>query len=387
MNLSFSSLITNLLFNSIAIIILYVVSLKNKYILLFEIRFLMLCMILGIIRFLFPFEFLFTKSIYIERIWPNIFIFFYRALYQPLFTVSNYNISLINILAAVWLTGTAVYLLKIIVSYFRFASSIKHYQKIAAKEPPLIIEQINKQYKKSRKFQLYFSPALKSPLIFGIFRPKIIMPAREYTNKEWYYILSHEVAHYYNKDLVIKLLIELFIAIIWWNPLLYLLKRRLNAMLEIHIDLIITKNWNTKQTMEYLKCLFEWPQRISLLNSAILPSAAFKNHYKSSLTQRIRLILYSLNAYQRPSVKTRIILRFIPLMALVLPMLIIFEPSAIPPEDKMGTFAVTDENNYYIENDEGAYDFYLNGEYMLTHDEEVMDFQLKVYKNIEEVLK
>jgi len=47
-------------------------------------------------------------------------------------------------------------------------------------------------------------------------------------------------------------------------------------------------------------------------------------------------------------------------------MLIIIEPYSISIEHEEGTFELTNENSYYIKNDDGTYALYLNGEYIVT---------------------
>lgn len=371
MDFTFSSVITNLFFISIAIFVLYIVSIKNKYILLFEIRFLVFCMLLGIISLLLPFEFHFTKTIPVETIWPDIFHFFY----QPRFNIGDFHLSFNHILAVIWINGALVYFLKLFISYIRFATLIRSYPVIDQEDIIEITKQIAKQYNRAVNFHLCYSPTLKSPSLFGIFNPKIIIPKKVMTEEEWYYVLSHEIAHYYNYDLITKFLVEIFIAIYWWNPLMYLLKRRLNSMLEANIDLHITENWDETQRIEYFKCLISLPQREKSTDYL----ACFKSSNNSDLTQRVELVREHLRTYKKPNIKLKLFLRFFPVMALFLSMLIIFEPYYISPEYKEGTYEITSEDIFYIENEIGSYDFYLNGEYITTH-MEVMDTRIKVYK-------
>lgn len=42
-------------------------------------------------------------------------------------------------------------------------------------------------------------------MIFGIRKPYILIPDLNFSKKEWYYILRHEIAHFYHGDLLIKL--------------------------------------------------------------------------------------------------------------------------------------------------------------------------------------
>jgi beta-lactamase regulating signal transducer with metallopeptidase domain len=337
-------------------------------------------MLLGMARLLLPFEFHFTKTINIENIWPDIYLFFDK----PRFSISVFQFSPNHILIAIWIIGSLACLIKLIISHLCFSLSARNYPAICEEKPNAILRQIASQYKKPVNFHLCYSATLNSPSLFGIFRPRIIVPMTTMSDKEWHYIISHEVAHYYNKDLAIKLLVEIFIAIYWWNPLLYLMKRRLNNMIEINVDIGITKNWEEGQRLEYLEFLALLPQRKNLARADYL--ATFENGNKSALTQRIQLMLDSLSAYQKPNIGVKIVLRLIPIIALAMPLMIIFEPYSISPEHEEGTFELTSESSYYIKNDDGTYSLYLNDEYVLTQPE-ATELHIKIYENIKEASK
>lgn len=381
MYFTFSSLVTNLFFSSIAIIALFIISAKNKFILIFEIRFLIFCMLFGLISLLFPVEFFFTKTINITKIWPTIFFYFN----QPLLSIYDNQFSLNYVLSAIWVTGSLICFLRLIIIYIKTSFLIKRFSKITDEIPIEILNKISKRYKRQVKFSLHLSPSLKSPSLFGIKNPRIILPQKEMSKKEWYYILSHEVSHYHNNDLITKLLIEFFIAIYWWNPLLYLLRYRLNVMLEIKVDLDVTNSWEEIQVIEYLDCLISLPKRKNHISpEKYLINFSVKS--KPIITQRIKLILDHLYTYKKPNALIKIFLRLIPIFILLLPMLLIIEPYSILPEQENESFIITPENAYYIKNNDGTYDLFLNGEYIVTQIK-VIDSQIKIYENEKEALQ
>ena len=75
------------------------------------------------------------------------------------------------------------------------------------------------------------------PCVFGVFRPYIVVPDRNYSSKEIYYILKHEMLHFYRGDMAIRILCEILKSVYWWNPLIYVLANLVVDMQEINVDL------------------------------------------------------------------------------------------------------------------------------------------------------
>ncbi|WP_092472491.1 M56 family metallopeptidase [Desulfotruncus arcticus] len=67
-------------------------------------------------------------------------------------------------------------------------------------------------------------------------------PKIELSEEEWYYILSHEVAHYYHGDLWIKIVTEFLHIIYWWNPFVCLLKNRYRKHLKYILILLLQRH-------------------------------------------------------------------------------------------------------------------------------------------------
>lgn len=84
----------------------------------------------------------------------------------------------------------------------------------------------------------YQSTAVSSPMIVGIFRPKLILPAKKesWSEIELEFIVSHELCHYQKRDLWLKLLMMTAWCVNWFNPLVYLLKKQFYFELELACD-------------------------------------------------------------------------------------------------------------------------------------------------------
>ena len=86
-------------------------------------------------------------------------------------------------------------------------------------------------------FRIVMSETIVSPCIFGIFRPYIVLPkGMDIDDQNLYFIIKHELVHYYNGDLFLKFVLSFLKIVYWWNPLIYLLYNQLVRLLEINTD-------------------------------------------------------------------------------------------------------------------------------------------------------
>jgi len=87
--------------------------------------------------------------------------------------------------------------------------------------------------------RLYYNRLVETPLLFGVFRPTIILPQRDYTHDELKLIISHELVHLRRKDVLVKWLVLIATALHWFNPLVWLARREVDRVCELSCDEII----------------------------------------------------------------------------------------------------------------------------------------------------
>ncbi len=119
------------------------------------------------------------------------------------------------------------------------------------------------------RVELSCNPLIASPMLIGFFRPRIILPAREWEDKELSYIFVHELIHYKQRDMFYKWLIQIVVCVHWFNPFVYLLEKEVNKSCELSCDEKVISVLDDTARREYGDTL------ISFLKS--------NNLYKSSL--------------------------------------------------------------------------------------------------------
>jgi hypothetical protein len=137
------------------------------------------------------------------------------------------------------------------------------------------------------------STAVHSPYLCGIIAPRIILPRDgAFTPFEIEMLLRHEVHHQHNRDLPIKYLINLCLAVQWWNPLLFLLAQRMSFYIEAACDESVLKGHDADFRLQYTTLL----AMLARKNAAELKlhyalEAGFARHRGHAVLRRVQNLL------------------------------------------------------------------------------------------------
>lgn len=293
-----------------------------------------------------------------------------------------------NILELVWICGILYSSLK----YFNRNHAFRKYVKkhaSALSESSIqmrVFTQIKLETTKKgiQKMQLLALPLLKSPIIYGLWKPFILIPnTLELSETEWRYILLHEVNHYRHKDLYIKFLLHIICIIYWWNPFCRFLKNDTDTILEMRIDQTLADTPAHK--VEYLSCLLKTAS-YQIENPVSIPDFSI-NFCDSVLVQRFDSI--TKNNKRQDSYTFKITFLFFAIFLYLGSYFITFESNYFPADLFTDDIIIpTEDNCFVIECPDGQYDFYLYGKYIETlPDKEHCIIGITTYKNIQEARK
>lgn len=168
----------------------------------------------------------------------------------------------------IWLAVAVIILLALILSYCRAMADVKSARPLSG--------------------NVYLSPTVASPAVYGVFRPRILLP-EGYEEKTLPYILAHETAHIRRGDNLWRILALLTAAVHWFNPLSWVFLKHFLAELELTCDETALKSLGEGERKAYA--------------AALLDCAAVRTHLVSpfggaKIHRRIEGIL----AYRRLSV-------------------------------------------------------------------------------------
>lgn len=127
------------------------------------------------------------------------------------------QIRLFDLIAYIWGAGVLIFLLVVMISYFRFlCRKNKNAVRISDNK---IFSEVKKELKIKRRIRLKASSDIGSPMLVGILFPTVYIPCLEIPDNNMRMVLLHELTHYKRKDLLVKWFAILVNAVHWFNPL------------------------------------------------------------------------------------------------------------------------------------------------------------------------
>ncbi len=105
-----------------------------------------------------------------------------------------------------------------------------------------------------RRPEIVWTRVNNETFTIGATRP-IIFLQKEYAAGDLYWILKHEMTHIVRMDLWVKLLLEFVCCLHWFNPLIYLLERKIKYLSETSCDEKVINKCTEKEKRMYIDLL------------------------------------------------------------------------------------------------------------------------------------
>lgn len=368
MHFSFSTVLMALLASIITAILLAIPFLRKSFTPSVGYKSLFCFVVLALLRLLLPFEFPFTSNILMPQFLAKIIIF----LRHPRIHVMGIGISIWTVFEVVWIVGIVISLLFSIRSH-RHARNYILKRGVDKTEDPkykAVLEDICSRNHRNNRFRVMELPDLDVPIIWGVWKPCIILPAGlDIPPDKLEYILYHETLHYFRHDPIVKKAIHLLAIIYWWNPACRLLHKHSNLLLEMYVDQAITRG-DPDVIQAYTECLlFIKKQAVPITGKAA--KSLGKNAcplirlHDDDIERRVIMLMKKPAAFQKVGVN--FLLGALILIVLACSHLYIFEASYYPPplEGEIA-FNPTAENTYFIMDELANYEVYINDVYIET---------------------
>ena len=174
-----------------------------------------------------------------------------QLLGMEVFTLGGTSVSLLALLLPLWAIGSLVLLGCFLLTRLRFT-------RFARRLPPLKDPHIHALCRRvtGRDLPLCRSHG-GSPFIFVLTRPTLVLPDYPYTDAQLDRILRHEWQHHLGRDSWIALLLDLLCALLWWDPLLWLLRRRSRRVLELRCDFGVLRTLDNEGRTDYYDIILQ----------------------------------------------------------------------------------------------------------------------------------
>lgn len=134
---------------------------------------------------------------------------------------------------------------------------------------------------------LLVSPAVATPLSIGLFPStlRVVLPQRDYTQKELDLILRHELIHIGRGDSTAKFFLTFCTALCWFNPLMWTAMRQGAEDLELSCDQEVLAKSDEEERQEYARLLLRTAGEQAGFTTCLSASA-------SSLRRRLQRALH-----------------------------------------------------------------------------------------------
>ena len=252
-----------------------------------------------------------------------------------------------------------------------------------------------------RQCRLYVSDQCPGPCIFGVVRSHVLIP-RELCalgDRDLYYVLKHEWRHHLEYDVAVKLLIECLCCLLWWDPLVYLLRYNLNQTLELKCDAKVTREFQEEERLSYAEALMNTLRVCgrksvaqpgeAMLSIPFLGATLAKRRVKADedLIQRFDVVL---EVDRKDSKRMRRGLIAVMFLMFAASFCFVIQPYGLPliedlnseiaQGDTVGSIDFTSETSFLIDNQDGTYSLFINGEYL--HDVGEEDIENEMFQSI-----
>lgn len=200
----------------------------------------------------------------------------------------------------IWLAGALGLLVRKITAYQGFVRYVK-----AGGTPVEDVEILNRlaliaeEMSVRGPVELYVNPLASSPLLIGVWRPCIVLPCAEVPEKDFRYIVLHELTHFRRGDLFYKWLVQMTVCLHWFNPLVHLMGREITKACEFSCDeAVLVKTGGAR---EYGETLLDAMAAVGKYRES--PGAVTLSENKRILKERLDAIM----SFKRKSTVVRIL--------------------------------------------------------------------------------
>lgn len=188
----------------------------------------------------------------------------------------------LSLLAAVWLTGTALCGVFFGAAYLW---TLRRFWDAVPAEAEFL-RRWREEHPTLRPVQVRTCGAVNAPVAYGLIRPVILLPENtNWTDEDQLtYILTHEYVHICRGDLLWKLLLTAALCLHWVNPLVWVMYFRANRDLELACDEAVVRTLGLDSRKGYAYALLSAAESVF---SPLCLTYTTKNH----MEERIRAIM------------------------------------------------------------------------------------------------
>lgn len=166
----------------------------------------------------------------------------------------------LGIVGIIWCAGFVGLLLFQIISHLVYRRRLLR-ESITVSEgnPAQMWQSEQKRFGVRRMIPMVVSSETSTPLTIGCYKRtfRLVMPHTNYTEDELRLIFCHELRHIQNMDSRTKFFLGFCTAMCWFNPLVWIARRKVSDDLELSCDELVLRYENEQTREEYARLLLK----------------------------------------------------------------------------------------------------------------------------------
>ncbi|MBQ8332417.1 MAG: M56 family metallopeptidase [Clostridia bacterium] len=159
--------------------------------------------------------------------------------------------TLLDLSTIVWLTGAAGFFLTHWIQHAVTVASLRRSRRTVSREMHGMYGEMCSLCRVKKRPNLYASAEITSPILFGYFRPCILLPLNVNDPEKAAGILRHELTHWKRGDLWIKLACLTAQSLHWFNPMVHLAAGRCAREMELSCDEAVLDGLGERERQAY----------------------------------------------------------------------------------------------------------------------------------------
>lgn len=364
------SIMTAIFLSGILTLLLYMLRKRPSSLRYFSFSSIALVYLLCIIRMILPLDFPFSYIVRLEFFLNPVM----NVMRFEIIRLGGHALSVAGLLGCIWLLVSTIQLSHFLHQYRATGKMLEKLKMQSADDLQGLLFQIERKRNHYIPIEILYCAEVSSPCSIGLLHKRILLPYDDYTEIDLHYIVLHEYTHFANHDLAVKMLLQFVKCFFWWNPMVYLLEKDIDQVLEIKCDNTVVSGLTKMETVQYMQTI------LSLLAAAeekaessvfAKPSVAFLGVKKSSnMQERFQQIQASIKVEIPKHARWRqIAFCGLAMVLFCFSYLVIFQPNYETPYNEI----VTNNNMEYISPDEVVVVKHTDRSYsIITGDMEVM---------------
>ena len=183
-----------------------------------------------------------------------------------------------------------------------------------------------------RRYRVRLSDAVTVPMVWGFFRPVILLPAdaNNWQAERQRAVLLHELGHIQRRDWLMQTIAQLTCALYWFNPLVWFATRQMRTEAEQACDdHVLNAGY---QSTDYAQHLLDIVRNVKAAGSAARAAVAMAR--QSKIEERLRTVLAE-NRNRHPVTKVAVAIGLLVLTCFAIPMGAMRLAEAVDEEDTL----------------------------------------------------